>query len=220
VSRDRPARRAPAPPFRASSGVGVPAPACASRSMPPEIPVAQRHKVRHGGGTFEITDPGTKWSHVGVKPIFSFEINGRRGEERVLPPEPNHLQVFDFSRKKRPLRALFALPGTSCALRMTQTVHTGAGTGARSYESVEALQADLDAWLAHYNTERPPLGYRNQGNGPFRPSYDSSAKKVKWTQHLQRAPMVVPPWSTSTRSKPTSRAASTRRGGTRSMVRT
>jgi transposase InsO family protein len=31
------------------------------------------------------------------------------------------------------------------------------------YESVEALQTDLDAWLHHYNHERPHLGYRNQG---------------------------------------------------------
>ena len=35
------------------------------------------------------------------------------------------------------------------------------------YESVEALQADLDTWLHHYNTERPHLGYRNQGRRPI-----------------------------------------------------
>ena len=35
------------------------------------------------------------------------------------------------------------------------------------YESVEALQADLDAWLRYYNTERPHLGYRNQGRRPI-----------------------------------------------------
>ena len=35
------------------------------------------------------------------------------------------------------------------------------------YESVEALQADLDAWLHHYNRERPHLGYRNQGRRPW-----------------------------------------------------
>ncbi len=34
------------------------------------------------------------------------------------------------------------------------------------YDTVEALQADLDAWLIHYNTERPHLGYRNQGRRP------------------------------------------------------
>ena len=37
----------------------------------------------------------------------------------------------------------------------------------RFYDSVEALQADLDAWLVHYNRERPHLGYRNQGRRPW-----------------------------------------------------
>ncbi len=37
----------------------------------------------------------------------------------------------------------------------------------RFYESVEALQADLDAWLVHDNTERPHLGYRNRGTRPL-----------------------------------------------------
>ena len=35
------------------------------------------------------------------------------------------------------------------------------------YETVDALQADLDAWLVHYNTERLHLGYRNMGRGPI-----------------------------------------------------
>ena len=35
------------------------------------------------------------------------------------------------------------------------------------YGSVEALQADLDAWLVFYNTERPHLGYRNMGRRPI-----------------------------------------------------
>ena len=35
------------------------------------------------------------------------------------------------------------------------------------YASVEALQDDLDAWLVHYNTERPHLGYRNMGRRPW-----------------------------------------------------
>ncbi len=34
------------------------------------------------------------------------------------------------------------------------------------YESVEALQQDLDRWLVYYNTERPHQGYRNQGRRP------------------------------------------------------
>ena len=35
------------------------------------------------------------------------------------------------------------------------------------YETVETLQADLDAWLVHYNTERPHLGSRNMGRRPI-----------------------------------------------------
>lgn len=35
------------------------------------------------------------------------------------------------------------------------------------YESVEALQADLDVWLCFYNEERPHLGYRNLGRRPL-----------------------------------------------------
>ena len=34
------------------------------------------------------------------------------------------------------------------------------------YDTVDALQADLDTWLHHYNTERPHLGYRNMGRRP------------------------------------------------------
>ena len=37
----------------------------------------------------------------------------------------------------------------------------------RFYESVEALQQDLDRWLQYYNTERPHQGYRNQGRRPI-----------------------------------------------------
>jgi transposase InsO family protein len=35
------------------------------------------------------------------------------------------------------------------------------------YESVAALQDDLDAWLVHYNTERTHQGYRNMGKRPY-----------------------------------------------------
>ena len=35
------------------------------------------------------------------------------------------------------------------------------------YESVDALQKDLDVWLHEYNHERPHRGYRNQGRRPM-----------------------------------------------------
>lgn len=34
------------------------------------------------------------------------------------------------------------------------------------YDSVEALQADLDVWLVHDITEQPHPGYRNMGRRP------------------------------------------------------
>jgi hypothetical protein len=37
----------------------------------------------------------------------------------------------------------------------------------KNNKSLEALQADLDAWLVHYNTERPHRGYRNIGRTPI-----------------------------------------------------
>jgi transposase InsO family protein len=35
------------------------------------------------------------------------------------------------------------------------------------YDTVAALQADLDIWLQHYNQLRPHQGYRNLGQRPF-----------------------------------------------------
>ena len=54
---------------------------------------------------------------------------------------------------------------------------------AKLFESVEALQADLDAWLHHYNHERPHLRYRNQGVSPGRPFSDLSDKEAKRTRY-------------------------------------
>ena len=35
------------------------------------------------------------------------------------------------------------------------------------YDSVNALQKDLDTWLNQYNHDRPHRGYRNQGRRPM-----------------------------------------------------
>ncbi|MGI5839410.1 MAG: integrase core domain-containing protein [bacterium] len=35
------------------------------------------------------------------------------------------------------------------------------------FETVGALQQELDQWLNHYNHERPHQGYRNRGNRPI-----------------------------------------------------
>ena len=35
------------------------------------------------------------------------------------------------------------------------------------FDSVEALQEEMDKWLFHYNNERPHRGYRNLGKRPI-----------------------------------------------------
>jgi hypothetical protein len=35
------------------------------------------------------------------------------------------------------------------------------------YTTIDELQHDFEAWLVHYNTERPHLGYRNLGASPI-----------------------------------------------------
>jgi hypothetical protein len=37
----------------------------------------------------------------------------------------------------------------------------------KMYESVEALQKDLDIWLREYNEQRPQRDYRNMGKRPI-----------------------------------------------------
>jgi len=47
------------------------------------------------------------------------------------------------------------------------------------YETVEVLQTDLDAWLVHYNTERPHQGYRNMGRRPIDTILSFSGNSVR-----------------------------------------
>ena len=53
-------------------------------------------------------------------------------------------------------------------------------------DSVEALQADLDAWLHHYNHERPHLGYRNQGRRPWETVARVRQPIIRKTRRLRR----------------------------------
>lgn len=53
------------------------------------------------------------------------------------------------------------------------------------YESVEALQADLDAWLLSYNTERPHHGYRNMGKRPLDTVNDYLRERAQNSMHSE-----------------------------------
>ena len=93
--------------------------------------------------------------------------NGREfcGTERH--PYELHLALNDVEHRKTKVRSprtngfVERLNGTVPEEFFRPAMHQ------KLFESVEALQADLDAWLVHYNRERPHLGYRNQGRRPW-----------------------------------------------------
>lgn len=47
------------------------------------------------------------------------------------------------------------------------------------FESLEALQKDLDAWLNYYNHEQPYRGYRNQGRRPMETFEQGKQRRMK-----------------------------------------
>lgn len=49
------------------------------------------------------------------------------------------------------------------------------------YDSVEALQADLDAWLVRCNTGRPHPGYRSMGRRPVETIMSFVSHEGSWT---------------------------------------
>lgn len=91
--------------------------------------------------------------------------NGRefRGTERH--PYELYLALDGIARRKTEVRGPRA---NGFVERFHGTVlgeFSRPATHARLHASVEALQADLDAWLTRRNRERPHLGYRSQGVG-------------------------------------------------------
>ena len=93
--------------------------------------------------------------------------NGREfcGTERH--PYELYLALNDIEHRKTKVRSprtngfVERFNGTVLEEFFRPVMHASCST------SVEALQADLDAWLHHYNHERPHLGYRNQGRRPW-----------------------------------------------------
>lgn len=62
------------------------------------------------------------------------------------------------------------------------------------YETVDALQTDLDAWLRYYNYERPHQGYRNLGKRPFDRlhEYAQQAREQAAEQAADNTPVLEP----------------------------
>ena len=110
------------------------------------LPFYQEHQLPVGA---VLTDNGKEFCGTETHPYELFlafsDIEHRR--TRVRTPRTNgfverfHRTVLDeFFRVK--LRTTF-------------------------YETLDALQEDLDAWLQYYNRERPHQGYRNRGQRPY-----------------------------------------------------
>lgn len=96
-----------------------------------------------------LTDNGRKFRGTERHPYEPYlELNGiEHRRTRVRIPKTNGL-VERFNG---------TVPDELFRLKMRENF----------YETIEALLADLDAWLVHHNTERPRLGCRNQGRRPI-----------------------------------------------------
>jgi transposase InsO family protein len=93
--------------------------------------------------------------------------NGREFCGTETHPFELYLALTDLEHRRTKVRH----PQTNGFVeRFQRTVKEGFfGVALREtlYDSVEALQTDLDQWLLHYNTERPHQGYRNTGKRPI-----------------------------------------------------
>lgn len=63
----------------------------------------------------------------------------------------------------------------------------------KHYRSIEELQADLDRWLAWYNTERPHQGRHNRGRPPWRPFLFDGEVRISAQPELSTFHIVTTP---------------------------
>jgi len=109
--------------------------------------------------------PFYKNKEIGVNALLT--DNGREFCGKDTHPYEIYLALNDIEHRRTKVRK----PQTNGFVeRFNRTVleeffRTAFRT--KLYESVNALQEDLDTWLVHYNTERPHLGYRNMGRRPI-----------------------------------------------------
>ncbi len=113
---------------------------------------------------FQLGGPnGLKDLPVGVM----LTDNGREFCETERYPYELYLALNDIEHRKTGIRSLRTngfierFNGTVLEEFFRPVVHQ------KLFASVEALQADLDVWLAHYSYGRPQLGYRDQGRRPW-----------------------------------------------------
>ena len=93
--------------------------------------------------------------------------NGREFCGREMHPYELYLALNDLAHRRTPIRSPQTNGFVERFIRTVKEEFFELALRQTFYDSVAALQADLDAWLVHYNTERPHRGYRNMGRRPI-----------------------------------------------------
>ena len=93
--------------------------------------------------------------------------NGREFCGREMHPYELYLALNDIDHRRTPIRSPHTNGFVERFIRTVKEEFFDLALRQTFYDSVAALQADLDAWLVHYNTERPHRGYRNMGRRPI-----------------------------------------------------
>jgi len=93
--------------------------------------------------------------------------NGREFCGREMHPYELYLALNDIQHRRTPIRSPQTNGFVERFIRTVKEEFFELALRQTFYDSVAALQADLDAWLVHYNTERPHRGYRNMGRRPI-----------------------------------------------------
>ncbi len=93
--------------------------------------------------------------------------NGREFCGREMHPYELYLALNDIDHRRTAVRSPQTNGFVERFIRTVKEEFFEVAFRQKFFESVLVLQADLDTWLAHYNTERPHRGYRNMGRRPI-----------------------------------------------------
>jgi transposase InsO family protein len=150
--------------------------------------------------------PFYKARKLGVKAVLT--DNGREFCGTDTHPYEMYLELNGIDHRRTRIRT----PRTNGFVeRFNRTVKDeffASAFRAKMYANVAGLQHDLDAWMQHYNYNRPHLGYRNQGRRPI----DTVEEYIKKTTEGEGV-ATPSPSVTSANTAPRTRGKSVRKEG-------
>jgi len=85
----------------------------------------------------------------------------------LLPSRCNLRKSYDIEHRRTPVKRPQTNGFVERFIRTAKEEFFTLAFRRKLYTSLETLQADFDARLHAYNTERPHLGYRNMGRCPL-----------------------------------------------------